>query len=194
MVSETLEAPNNAYSSPYQACLSKPGSNYTAGKYPVLPRAFRASVIYFDHVNQLEDDYAEHLKRVCQVKPSHLCTLPTHQAMPPKSSKPDKDTPMYTIPIADRPAHGPLYSKIFFPILFNIGQIGINSAQILALPLLLIPFFGRAWFEGFIGWTKDGYGRLCTFLPNTLSPQILSLGPTTFSVEWRMNQERKTDE
>lgn len=70
-------------------------------------------------------------------------------------------SPMYTIPIADRPPHGPLFSKIFFPLLFNFGQIGINSAQILALPLLLIPVFGRGWFEGVIGWTKDGYGRLC---------------------------------
>jgi lysocardiolipin and lysophospholipid acyltransferase len=78
----------------------------------------------------------------------------THQKM--------ADKEMYTIPIADRPPHGPLYSKIFFPILFNFGQIGINSAQILALPLLLIPVFGRKWFDGIIGWTKDGYGRLCT--------------------------------
>jgi hypothetical protein len=84
--------------------------------------------------------------------------------MPPKpieSSTTKEKNPMYTIPIIDRPSHGPIYSKIFFPILFNFGQIGINSAQILALPLLLIPLWGRGWFEGFIGWTKDGYGRLC---------------------------------
>jgi len=83
--------------------------------------------------------------------------------MPPKSSSTqnvDKEK-MYTTPISDRPPHGPLYSKIFFPILFNFGQIGINSAQILALPLLLVPFYGRGWFDAIIGWTKDGYGRLC---------------------------------
>lgn len=69
---------------------------------------------------------------------------------------------MHTIPIADRPPHGPWFSKIFFPLLFNIGSIGINSAQFLAVPLLLIPVVGRRWFEAVIGWTKDGYGRLCT--------------------------------
>jgi hypothetical protein len=87
--------------------------------------------------------------------------------MPTKTHQKVSDKEMYTIPIADRPPHGPLYSKIFFPILFNFGQIGINSAQILALPLLLIPIFGRKWFDGIIGWTKDGYGRLCTYSYNT---------------------------
>lgn len=68
--------------------------------------------------------------------------------------------PLYTIPIAERPSHGPIFSKVFFPILFNFGQIGINSAQFLAVPLLLIPVFGRGWFDSVVGWTKDGYGRL----------------------------------
>jgi len=86
--------------------------------------------------------------------------------MPTKTHPKMADKEMYTIPIADRPPHGPIYSKIFFPILFNFGQIGINSAQILALPLLLIPVFGRKWFDGIIGWTKDGYGRLCTYSYN----------------------------
>ena len=94
----------------------------------------------------------------------------------PKAQTRTKDVPdkeMYTIPIADRPPHGPLYSKTFFPILFNFGQIGINSAQILALPLLLIPVFGRQWFDGIIGWTKDGYGRLCTFSATSLLEAII---------------------
>ena len=70
--------------------------------------------------------------------------------------------PLHTIPIDERPpGHGPLFSKIFFPIAFNLGQIGINSAQFIALPLLLIPFgIGRKLFDDGIGWTKDGYARL----------------------------------
>jgi hypothetical protein len=67
---------------------------------------------------------------------------------------------MYTIPIAERPPHGPLITKILFPLLFNLGQLGINSAQFAALPLLLIPWFGRRMFDAAIDWTKDGYGRL----------------------------------
>ncbi|WVQ78295.1 hypothetical protein IAT38_000380 [Cryptococcus sp. DSM 104549] len=68
--------------------------------------------------------------------------------------------PLYTVPIADRPPHGPWTSKIFFPLLFNLAQLGINSAQFLMLPLLLIPFAGRRLFDSAIGWTKEGYGRL----------------------------------
>jgi len=101
-----------------------------------------------------------------RVASSEYSILTHHQATMPKAQSRTKDVPdkeMYTIPIADRPPHGPLYSKIFFPILFNFGQIGINSAQILALPLLLIPVLGRKWFDEIIGWTKDGYGRLCAF-------------------------------
>jgi hypothetical protein len=71
---------------------------------------------------------------------------------------------MYTIPIADRPPHGPLSTKIFFPLFFNLAQIGLNSAQFASLPLLLIPFVGRRLYDAAIDWTKDGYGRLreCT--------------------------------
>ncbi|WWD15934.1 hypothetical protein CI109_100358 [Kwoniella shandongensis] len=68
--------------------------------------------------------------------------------------------PLYTIPIKDRPPHGPWMSKILFPLLFTLAQLGINSAQFLLLPLLLVPFAGRQLFESAIGWTKDGYGRL----------------------------------
>ncbi|KAK6902969.1 hypothetical protein I203_108230 [Kwoniella mangroviensis CBS 8507] len=70
------------------------------------------------------------------------------------------EKPLYTIPIDQRPPHGPLTSKIFFPLIFNLAQLGINSAQFLCLPLLLIPIVGRGWFDSAIGWTKDGYGRL----------------------------------
>ena len=75
------------------------------------------------------------------------------------------DAPMYTIPIDKRPPHGPLFSKIFFPILFNIGQIGILTAVLMTVPLLLIPVVGKKWFEAIVGWAKDGYGRLCTSPP-----------------------------
>jgi lysocardiolipin and lysophospholipid acyltransferase len=74
--------------------------------------------------------------------------------------------PLYTIPIADRPPHGPLFSKIFFPIFFTLAQLGIGTTQYLALPLLLIPFgIGHKLFYGIIGWTKDGYVRLCEWSP-----------------------------
>jgi lysocardiolipin and lysophospholipid acyltransferase len=69
---------------------------------------------------------------------------------------------MYTIPIDKRPTHGPLFSKIFFPILFNIGQIGLLSTVLMSVPLLLLPVVGKKWFEAIVGWAKDGYGRLCT--------------------------------
>jgi len=67
---------------------------------------------------------------------------------------------LHTIPIADRPAHGPWFSRIFFPLIFNLGQIGIFTSQVLALPLLLIPFVGSKAFRSVIDYTKDGYGRL----------------------------------
>jgi lysocardiolipin and lysophospholipid acyltransferase len=69
--------------------------------------------------------------------------------------------PLHTIPIAERPAHGTLFSKLLFPLLFNLGQIGIHLAQLIALPLLLIPVHGQRLFDDAISWTKDGYGRLC---------------------------------
>ena len=83
----------------------------------------------------------------------HSSSLPFTMSTPP--------TPLYSIPIDKRPSHGPLFSKVFFPLIFNFGQIGINSTQFLALPLLLIPFgIGRRWFRNVIDYTKDGYGRL----------------------------------
>lgn len=47
-----------------------------------------------------------------------------------------------------------------FPILFNLGILGIASAQACALPLLLIPVVGKRAFMGTVNWTKDGFGRL----------------------------------
>ncbi|RXK39525.1 acyltransferase [Tremella mesenterica] len=81
--------------------------------------------------------------------------------------------PMYQIPISQRPSHGPLYSKIFFPLLFCLGQLFINTTQFLCLPLLLVPVVGRRSFDSAIGWTKDGYGRLliaitCLFAPHSI--------------------------
>ena len=72
------------------------------------------------------------------------------------------EKPLYTIPISERPpGHGPLFSKVFFPIFNLLCVIGINSAQFIALPLLLIPFgLGRRLYDDAIGWTKDGYGRM----------------------------------
>lgn len=68
--------------------------------------------------------------------------------------------PLYTIPIADRPpGHGRLWSKIAFPLVFNLGILGINSAQFLCLLLLLLPG-GRQLYKRAIDWTKDGFGRL----------------------------------
>ncbi|WVQ98757.1 hypothetical protein IAU59_005888 [Kwoniella sp. CBS 9459] len=85
------------------------------------------------------------------------------------------DKPLYTIPIDQRPPHGPLTSKIFFPLLFNLAQLGINSAQFLMLPLLLIPFAGRRLFAGAVGWTKDGYGRLLIAITVLFGPTSLVL-------------------
>lgn len=69
--------------------------------------------------------------------------------------------PIHTIPIDQRPPHGPFFSKIFFPLFFNLGIFGGSAAQFLCLPLLLIPFgIGRRYFDVAIGWTKDGFARL----------------------------------
>lgn len=73
--------------------------------------------------------------------------------------------PMYTIPINERPSHGPWFSAILFPILFTVAQLGINSAQFVFLPLLLVPFVGKKLFRAAIDWTKDGYGRCCQSPP-----------------------------
>ena len=78
---------------------------------------------------------------------THTSTIMAHQAL-------------HTIPIADRPAHGPWFSRVLFPLVFNLGQIGIFTSQVLALPLLLIPFVGSKAFREVVDYTKDGYGRL----------------------------------
>jgi hypothetical protein len=67
---------------------------------------------------------------------------------------------MHTIPIADRPRHGSWWNTLMFPLLFNLGILGISTAQMCALPLLLIPVVGRRMFGGVVDWTKDGFGRL----------------------------------
>ncbi|RSH91971.1 hypothetical protein EHS25_009341 [Saitozyma podzolica] len=87
--------------------------------------------------------------------------------------------PMYTIPIADRPPHGPLSTKIFFPLFFNLAQLGINSAQFASLPLLLIPFVGRRLYDAAIDWTKDGYGRLLILITVLFGPTSLVLTTDT---------------
>jgi lysocardiolipin and lysophospholipid acyltransferase len=72
---------------------------------------------------------------------------------------------LYKIPIAERPAHGSWFAAILFPLLFNIGLIGINTAQFLITPLLLFsPVTGgwtRTLFDRGIDWTKECFGRLC---------------------------------
>ncbi|RSH88082.1 uncharacterized protein EHS24_000609 [Apiotrichum porosum] len=77
--------------------------------------------------------------------------------------------PLYTLPIDKRPpGYGPWFSKIVFPIVFNLGILGISSAQFLFLPLLLIPILGRPLFRRAIAWTKDGFGRLLLCAPTSL--------------------------
>lgn len=69
--------------------------------------------------------------------------------------------PLYTLPIDKRPkGYGSWFSAIFFPIIFDLGIIGINSAQGLIRLSLLVPGVGRRWYERGIAWTKDGFGRL----------------------------------
>lgn len=84
--------------------------------------------------------------------------------------------PLYTIPMVQRPAgHGRLFSKIVFPLIFNLGMLGINSAQFLFLILLLIPGdFGRRLYKRCVDWTKDGFGRLCkSLLPASTSSTLM---------------------
>ncbi|OWZ63284.1 hypothetical protein AYX14_06762 [Cryptococcus neoformans] len=83
--------------------------------------------------------------------------------------------PLYTIPINNRPPHGPWTSKILFPVIFTLAQLGINSAQFLFVPLLLVPFVGKRLFSSAIGWTKDGYGRLLIAI-------TVLFGPTQFAI------------
>jgi hypothetical protein len=68
--------------------------------------------------------------------------------------------PLHTIPIASRGSHGPLTSKIFFPLLFNIAQICLFMTMLVATPLLLVPVVGKRSFYAVIDYAKDGYGRL----------------------------------
>lgn len=76
------------------------------------------------------------------------------------ASSADRRRALFSTPITERPRHGTWWNTIAFPLLFNLGMLGINSAQFCALPLLLVPFIGRRCFEGVIDWTKDGFGRL----------------------------------
>lgn len=79
---------------------------------------------------------------------------------------PPATPPLYTIPMDKRPpGYGPWRSKIVFPLVFDLGMLGINSAQFLFLPLLLIPVVGQQLFRRAIAWTKDGFGRLRTCPP-----------------------------
>jgi 1-acyl-sn-glycerol-3-phosphate acyltransferase len=83
--------------------------------------------------------------------------------------------PLYTIPIADRPpGHGRLWSKIVFPLVFNLGILGINSAQFLCLLLLLLPG-GRQLYKRAIDWTKDGFGRLLIAITVLCAPTSLTI-------------------
>ncbi|GMK59947.1 hypothetical protein CspeluHIS016_0901640 [Cutaneotrichosporon spelunceum] len=83
--------------------------------------------------------------------------------------------PLYTIPIADRPPrHGCLWSQIVFPLVFNLGILGLNSAQFLCLPLLLLPG-GKRLFNWAIDWTKDGFGRLLIAITVLCAPTSLTI-------------------
>ena len=82
------------------------------------------------------------------------------QARSPPRQGGAEGRPLHTIPIVDRPPHGSWWNTIMFPILFNLGILGIASAQACALPLLLIPVVGKRAFMGTVNWTKDGFGRL----------------------------------
>lgn len=73
--------------------------------------------------------------------------------------------PLYTVPIDKRPpGYGPIWSKIVFPIVFNLGILGLNSLQFLCLLFKLIPGdTGKQLYRTSIDWTKDGFGRLREF-------------------------------
>ena len=71
-----------------------------------------------------------------------------------------KGRPMHTIPIADRPPHGPIASKILFPFLMVFGLLGIASTTLLATPLLLLGPWGVVAMDAVVAYTKDGFGRL----------------------------------
>ncbi|BEI87178.1 hypothetical protein CcaverHIS002_0705240 [Cutaneotrichosporon cavernicola] len=83
--------------------------------------------------------------------------------------------PLYTIPIADRPAwHGRLWSRIVFPLVFDLGILGLNSAQFLCLALLLLPG-GKQLYKRAIDWTKDGFGRLLIAITVLCAPTSLTI-------------------
>jgi hypothetical protein len=88
---------------------------------------------------------------------SNVSALRRHSTMSPTTPA----EAMHTVPIANRPRHGSWWNTIMFPLLFNVGILGLSFAQMCALPLLLVPFVGRRMFEGVIDWSKDGFGRLC---------------------------------
>jgi len=68
--------------------------------------------------------------------------------------------PIHTIPISSRGSHGKLSSKILFPLIFNLAQVGLFVTMLSATPLLLLPVVGRRAFVAVVNYTKDGYGRL----------------------------------
>lgn len=76
-------------------------------------------------------------------------------------------SPLYTVPIDERPpGHGSLFSKVVFPVVFNLGILGLNSLQFLCLLFKLIPGqTARQLYRSSIDWTKDGFGRLCESSP-----------------------------
>jgi hypothetical protein len=75
---------------------------------------------------------------------------------------PDSSAPLYTIPIADRPSHGPIFSKVFFPLVVNLVLVGHFIVHVLATSLLLIPFgVGRQCFDAGIGYSKAGFANFC---------------------------------
>lgn len=78
-----------------------------------------------------------------------------------RSASPTGQQSLHTIPIADRPPHGPFASKVLFPLLMVFGLIGISSTTILAIPLLLLPgTWGITAMDHVVAYTKDGFGRL----------------------------------
>lgn len=85
----------------------------------------------------------------------------THALSPCTKMKPNSGRAMHTIPIVDRPPHGPIASKILFPLLMAFGLLGIASTTIIATPLLLLPGkLGNNAMDAVVAYTKDGFGRL----------------------------------
>lgn len=83
---------------------------------------------------------------------------------------------MHTIPIADRPPHGPIASKILFPLLMIVGLLGIASTTLLATPLLLLPGkWGVSVMDMVVGFTKDGFGRLRELLLHVRLTSVIAI-------------------